>query len=215
MVDQPLGSVFGSVGVVYGLLVPLFIILLFAVFAIASLNNAGAKPKSVVKATYCYLMMGVGILLMTIAAIPTVSSVLANMSYASATYVGLLVVFAVGGSLFLFHDNMIRALDASSQVVPSLIYLYTIKIIGTLTAVLSGLSILLTLILGGAPEGWWVTPLTMFLYGFVLYVSTREEDLVIPSFFKCNLKLPKKSTAAVASKPAKTKKKGKKRRKKK
>ena len=226
MIEQPLATVFGTVGVVYGLLVPLILILLFAFFLMASLLGPNARPGRVAQAVYCYMMMGTGILLMTIAALPTVTSVLAGASYASTTYVGLLIVFAAGGSVFLWHDHWVNALDANSRLVPSLIFMYTIKTIGTLTVLLSALSIVLTLVLGGADAGWWIMPITLFLYGFVLYMSTQSEKGPVPPMF-CSTcikvpKLPKPKipkirpklpAAAVAKKLTRTKKRKKRRRK--
>ena len=166
--------------------------------------NPGARPSSVVQSIYCHLMIGAGVLLMTIAAIPTVSSVLAGISYSSATYLGLLVLFAAGGAIFLRHDGWARSLDSASNAVPSLIYIFTIKTIGVLTAVFSGLSIILTLMLGGAEEGWWVTPLTLLLYGFVLFISTKPDDSPVPDFIrKIKFRFPKQLQRAKFAKAKK------------
>ncbi|MCF7844693.1 MAG: hypothetical protein K9M03_02600 [Kiritimatiellales bacterium] len=219
MIENPLSTVFGSVGVVYGLIMPLVLILLFALFLIASSLSPGAKARGTAQAMYCTVMMAMGVLLMTIAAIPTVTSVLAGESYASETYLGLLIVFAAGGSLFLWHDHWIRTLDPASRLVPSLIFLFTIKTIGTLTALLSGLSIVLTLTLGGAEYDWWVMPLTLFLYGAVLFISTGSVRSPASKKFSyaplCKTcfkpSIPKKAvTAAPARKTATKKKAGKK-----
>lgn len=191
MVEQPLATVFGSVGVVYGLLVPIVLVILFSFFLIASLISNNANPSRVAQAIFCFVMMGVGILLMTIAALPTVTSVLAGTSYASATYVGLLIVFATGGCIFLWHDHWVHSLDASSRLVPSLIFIYTVRVIGSLTGLLAGLSIVLTLVLGGAEEGWWIMPVALALYGFVLYMSTRDEKAPVPPLFCGVCKVPK------------------------
>lgn len=134
--------------------------------------SPGAKARNTAQAMYCTIMMSIGVLLMTISAIPTVTSVLAGESYASETYLGLLIVFAAGGSIFLWHDHWIRTLDPASRLVPSLIFLFTVKTIGTLITLLAGLSVILTLTLGGAEYGWWIMPLTLFLYGAVLFIST-------------------------------------------
>lgn len=173
MADNPLATVFGTVGVVYGLLVPLILITLFAFFLTASQLSTDAKPRAVAKAMYCYVLMGIGLLLMTIAAIPTVASVLAGESYSNATYLGLLILFAGGGIVFLQQDKMARRIDSASRLIPSLIYLYTVKLIGTVAVLLSGLSIILTLVLGTAEAGWWIMPITIFLYGFILAWSTH------------------------------------------
>ena len=218
MVEQPLATVFGSVGVVYGRLVAIVLSMLFSFFLIASLVSSNANPSRVAQAIFCFVMMGIGILLMTVAALPTVTSVLAGTSYASATYVGLLIVFATGGCIFLWHDHWVHSLDSGSRLVPSLIFIYTVKVIGSLTGLLAGLSIVLTIILGGAEEGWWIMPVTLLLYGFVLYMSTRDEKAPVPPLFCGICKVPKFAkprmpkvkpklrVAAVAKKASKTKK---------
>lgn len=218
MIENPLSTVFGTVGVVYGLILPVVLILLFALFLIASSLSPGAKARGTAQAMYCTIMMGIGVLLMTIAAIPTVTSVLAGESYASETYLGLLIVFAAGGCLFLWHDNWIRTLDPASRLVPSLIFLFTIKTIGTLITLLAGLSIILTLTLGGAEYGWWIMPLTLFLYGAVLFISTGTVKSPASKKFSCaplcktcfKPKFPKVVTAASTRKTATKKKKARK-----
>jgi len=215
MADNPLATVFGTVGVVYGLLVPLVLITIFAFFLTASQLSTGAKPRAVAKAMYCYLLMGIGLLLMTIAALPTVASVLAGESYSNATYLGLLILFAGGGIVFLQQDKVARRIDSASRLIPSLIYLYTVKLIGTVAILLSGLSIILTLVLGTAEAGWWIMPITIFLYGFILAWSTHTPQPVGPKLaFPAIMKRPIMPAISKAVVPKKTAKKRSKKRKK-
>ena len=182
MLENPLATMFGTVGVVYGLVVPLVFVTIFAVFLITSQLKPGVKARSVAQATYCHIMMGVGLLLMTIAAIPTVASVLGGISYSGSTYFSLLVLFAIGGALYLRHDQWVHSIDSASKLIPALIYLYTIKSIGMLIVTLSGLSIVLTFILGNTESDWWVMPLTALLYGLLLSWCTRSEKSPTPFF---------------------------------
>ncbi|MFA7681422.1 MAG: hypothetical protein WCX61_00125 [Candidatus Peribacteraceae bacterium] len=173
---------FSTVGLIYGIVVPIVLILLFGAFLVISLLRPGTKARTVAQATYCTLMMGMGLLLMTVAALPTVASVFAGVSYAGPTYLALLVIFVGGGVLFLWHDHWLRALEPASALIPSIIYLYTVKSVGMLAAILSGLSVILTLILGSAEEQWWAMPLTAFLYGLLLMWCTRSERSPTPLF---------------------------------
>ena len=185
MVDNPLSTMFGMVGVVYGLFAPLTIILLLLLFVFAGMQNTGAKVQKVLQATYCVIMMSIGILLMTIAAIPTVASVLASMSYSGSTYIAFLILFLTGGAVFLHHDRWLQSIDQASALVPSSVYLYLFKAIGVLATLLSLLSLLLTLIFGGGEMGWWVMPTTVLLYGLLVMWSTRTEQS--PAQFLPNL----------------------------
>ena len=49
----------------------------------------------------------------------------------------------------------------------------TLKVIGNLLAVLSTLSIFLSIVLASFQPGWWVTPFVLLLYGLLLSWCTR------------------------------------------
>ena len=173
MIENPLTTIFGFIGSFYGLVVPLCTLFFITILFLASMTVAGAKPKEIGKAIYTYVMHGTSILLMTIGALPTVFSVFAGVSYTGRTYIALLLVFAAGGLLFLMQDQEVRSLDNASKSIPEAIYMTTLKIIGNLLAVLSGLSIVLNIILASFQTGWWVTPFVLLLYGLLLSWCTR------------------------------------------
>ncbi len=173
MVDNPLTTIFGFVGSFYGLVVPLATIFFLAVLFLAALSVPGAKAKQVGEAVYCYLMHAVSVLLMTIGALPTVFSVFAGVAYTGRTYIALLLVFACGGLLFLMQDQATRSLEAASRAVPEAIYMTTLKIIGNLLALLSAISLFLSIALASFSPGWWVTPFVLLLYGMLLSWCTR------------------------------------------
>jgi hypothetical protein len=176
LMESPLSALFSTVGLAYGLMLPVVLMQLLAILFIASLLRPGSSTRSVARATYCYLMMGVGILLMTTAALPTTASVLAGASYSPATYVALLVLFGAGGLVYLWHEQWAHTIDGASSAVPSLIFFYVFKIAGILATLLAALSVILTLILGGGSDsGWWVLPLSIFFYGLILSWCTRAE----------------------------------------
>lgn len=173
MVENPLSTIFGFIGSFYGLVLPLLTIFFLTMLFLASLSVPGAKPRHVGDAVYCYLMHGVSVLLMTVGALPTVFSVFAGVAYTGRTYIALLLVFACGGLLFLVQDQAVRGLDSASKSVTEAIYLTTIKIFGNVIALLSGVSIFLSIVLASFQPGWWVTPFVLLLYGMLLSWCTK------------------------------------------
>ncbi|PIQ75974.1 hypothetical protein COU78_03365 [Candidatus Peregrinibacteria bacterium CG10_big_fil_rev_8_21_14_0_10_49_24] len=205
MTDAPLVSaMFSFVSVFYGLLVPLMTALTLAVVFIASMLHPGAKPYGVGSAVFHYVMQGLGILLMTTGALPTITSVLAGVELTGATYFTLLLVFAAGGVLFLWHDNTVRTVDSASRAVPGAIFLYTIKIIGYLIIILWSLSVI-TIVVGGtaAEAGWWIMPLVMIVYGSLLSLCTHSGSTDPHlSVFK-SISMNQRSASPSAKKPVK------------
>lgn len=178
MPDAPLFSaMFSFVGVVYGLVVPLIIVQLLAVVIICSMMVKEAKPKEVAQAVYCYLMMALGVLLMSAGALPTIISVLAGVKLTGATYFTLLIIFAAGGLLFLWHDALVRDVPSTSRMVSETLFIFLFKIAGHLLVFLWSLSLIVT-VLNGLPfeQGWWIMPIVMIAYGSLFIWCTRSED---------------------------------------
>ncbi len=201
MVENPLTTIFGFIGSFYGLVVPLCTLLFLAIIFLASMSVPGAKPKGIGRAIYTYIMHGASVLLMTIGALPTVFSVFAGVAYTGRTYIALLLVFACGGLLFLLQDQETHNLDSASKAIPEALYMTTLKVIGNLLAMLSALSIFLSIVLASFQPGWWVTPFVLLLYGLLLSWCTRstgEWEL----FKNMQVAAPAKSAA---QKPAKSK----------
>ena len=173
MVENPLTTIFGFIGSFYGLVVPLLTLFFLTVLFMASLQVPGAKPKQISEAMYSYIMHAVSVLLMTIGALPTVFSVFSSVAYTGRTYIALLLVFACGGLLFLMQDQEVRKLDSASKAVIEAVYMTTLKVIGNLMALLSAISIFLSIVLASTQAGWWVTPFVLLLYGLLLSWCTK------------------------------------------
>ncbi|MDP6561623.1 MAG: hypothetical protein QF793_01730 [Candidatus Peribacteraceae bacterium] len=176
MVENPLTTIFGFIGSFYGLVLPLLTIFFLTVLFLASMSVPGAKPRHVGDAIYTFLMHGVSVLLMTIGALPTVFSVFAGVAYTGRTYIALLLVFACGGLLFLMQDQAVRGLDSASKAVAEAVYMTTLKIIGNMLALLSAISIFLSIVLASFQTGWWVTPFVLLLYGMLLSWCTKGNN---------------------------------------
>ena len=173
MVENPLTTIFGFIGSFYGLVLPLGMIFFLAVLFMASMHVPGAKPKGVGDAIYTYALHAMSVLLMTIGALPTVFSVFAGVGYTGRTYIALLLVFACGGLLFLMQDQEVRTLDNASASLIEAVYMTTLRIMGNVIALLSAISLFLSLVLGSFQQGWWVTPFVLLMYGFLLAWCTR------------------------------------------
>lgn len=169
---------FGFAGLVYGLVLAVGSGLLLSIILIASLRQTTAKPRDVVKAAYCYLLQAVGIFLLTAGALPAVYGVLARVEYDSRIYIALLLLFTAGGLTFLWHDTLVRDIDESSRAVPAAIFWFTVKFVGFVSALVSILSLLTSMLLTPTPltDTWWVMPVLFLLYGLVLSWATREEQ---------------------------------------
>lgn len=169
------GLLFSATGLAYGLLVPLLIAQMFALFLLPCMMKGG-RPQELAKAVYCYMAQTVGILLMTIGGLSAMISVLGNRELSGGTYVGLLFVFAVGGIAYLYHDNMLATIDAASRSVAEALFHYTWKFIALLIVLFASLSFLLELLLQdqNSEPYWWVTNVVLIFYGVLLAWSAAH-----------------------------------------
>ena len=72
----------------------------------------GAKLTDASRTLVAYLMKGIGIVLMTVGAVPTILAVMTT-GFSAAMYLGLLLVFAAGGLLFLWFDHQTREMKSA------------------------------------------------------------------------------------------------------
>lgn len=157
----------GLLSVLLGIL---FLLLIFSLILATSLTREAAKPQAVGEAVYCYLVQSVGIVLMSIGAVPTLYSVFSRTPLQSLTYAALLFVFSIGGLIFLWHDYLAGRLPAPSCAVPKAIYLSTWKFIGFTLLVFSLLSVILNILLRSIlPSSSITLHGILALYGLVLW----------------------------------------------
>lgn len=164
-----LTSLFEAIGLPYGITLPLFVLGMFTLLILPVIFRPGARAESVAYASYCYLCQMLGILLMTSGALPALYAVFAQRPLAEPTYLGLLIVFLVGGALLLWHDSKLRKIDDASKAIPAALFFMTWKFIGMLVILFSGISLALRLLDPMSQDGdWWVIHLIMILYGLVI-----------------------------------------------
>lgn len=163
-------AMFQSVGIFSGFLLPIGVLLLFVVLVLPGLSREGMKPELLVRATYGYLAEALGIILMTAGGLPAMYAVLANQSLTTNTYLGLLLLFIIGGITFLWHDAKLAKMDAFSKAIPEALFFYSWKFIGLIIVLFTGLSFVLELLVntGSQIEGWWNVYVVMCVYGLIL-----------------------------------------------
>lgn len=201
--DTPLFSaMFSFIGVFYAVTVPATIVLILTLLFIPAMHQPGAKARDVSHAIYCYLMQTIGVLLMTAGALPTLISVLAGVSLESSTYFSLLLLFAVGGWIFLWHEALAEEIPGPSRVVIQSIFVMLFQIIGHMAILVWGLSLLITFFTGIPEEaGWWILPAVMIAYGLLVTWCAHGAQTILPhnafAVFKLNPPaVPQKTVAA-------------------
>lgn len=177
---EPFLSDVGFMSMFSVLLLPLAVIQLFALIFIPSMLVPGAKPMAVGKAVYAYTMQTVGIILMVAGAFPALYGVLQKLVYpeelyTTEIYIALLVLFATGGLLFLWHEQMAQTVDEMSRRVTDALFWFFWRAVGTLSVIVAVLSLLLTMLLTPQPlePGWWIMSTLILAFGWLLCYATR------------------------------------------
>jgi len=164
---------------VFGLVFAVIVLQLIVFLLLVKPMSESKSPTKFGKAIFSYVMMTIGVILMSLSAIPTTISVLSSTAFNPEVYLSLLLVFAMGGLMFLWNDYRLREIDEKTKAIPGVMYFFVMKAIGQLSLVLAVLYLTLTIVLGdiGTP-GWWSIPLTIALYGIVMSVLTTTDGLM-------------------------------------
>ncbi len=219
MFPSSLNGVFQNVNLPYGMLLPVGVVALLALVALAGMVRGG-NAWEVAYATYCYFAQAVGIILIVTGSVPVLLAVLSEELLSNDTYVGLLFVFALGGMLFLWHDAKLRGIEASAKAVPEALFFFTWKLIGLIITSYALLTLVMTIVVAISIPGLefptknLIVHITMLTFGLVLgwftqvgrarrTVTTRR--LALPTLQLPSLAL--KAKTPVAKKQAGKKKK--------
>lgn len=173
--SQLITELLGFGNILYAFAKPIIVLQVFAFLLLARTFESSKDPWKLAQAFFCYIMEIVGIVLMSIGALPTIMAVLGSQGFSPDLYLGLLLVFAAGGILFLWIDQFVRNMDKQTRLLPELIFVYTIKTFGYLSVIFAVLSLSLSITSGalGTP-GWWIVPLVTLAYGMLLSFLTSS-----------------------------------------
>ncbi len=161
-------SVFEPVHLV---VVPALVFGTIAFFLIPSLlAGSGARVDALVKAICCYVMKCFALLLMGVSALLGVYNMITDTVVTMPVVYSLVLVFAVGLLIFTHFNRVIATIDAASVAVPRAIFHHGCVVLGTILAVLSGLSLMLMGLLSGSVAGL-AMPASMLLLSTIFAVS--------------------------------------------
>src|SRR3989338_7794840 len=179
MFSATFNTMFGFIGVFYGVLLPLVLLQFLALLLIPTLLHHKGDAVESGKAIYCLLLEGLGLILLTAGGIPTIYSVLSGSLLQDRQYLALLLIFAVGGLLFLWHDHLMLSVDKSVRALPQAILFFGVRLIGIATIVFSILSLVLAVLLrqGALEPNWWILHTIVFIYGTFLWWCTSFDHL--------------------------------------
>lgn len=211
----PIQSLFDAIGLTAGLLLPLLIALVLSLLLLPQGIRSSARADAICFSVFSLLLQSVGVLLMTISGLPALYAVFAMQPLPEMAYLSLLLVFAIGGGVYLWQDGVLSRIDPVARELPLNIFFYTWKITGALIVLFSALT--LTLELLSMPQGrghWWIPHLIMLLYGFILSWFTLKKPTDTPQGTGFSsvarqpvpVPLPQRTPAAATQKPAAQKK---------
>lgn len=175
----PLSTMFTSVGLSFSYSLPLFVLALLALLSIPATLRPNVRADAVFRALYHELAKTLGVLLLTAGGLPALYAVVAQQPLSALMYVGLLLVFASGGLLFLWHDARIGTLDPASRALPVALFFAAWKLVGLLIVVFTLLSLVLRLLFLEERSGdWWSIHAVMLLYGLLLSWFTLDRPVL-------------------------------------
>ena len=161
-------------------LFPIGLLLVLGLLMIPCMLQEGSRPSACIKAIYCYLLQLLGMVLMTIGALPASYGVIGKFATGSEIlsaegYLVLLILFATGGLTYLWHERMAEDIDDASRRVPALLFWYVCKLFGYCLTLSAVLWLILTMLMARdpLPPGWWSSPVILALYGLLLGWCTR------------------------------------------
>lgn len=182
MMSLSLAGLLQSHVLLYGVFLPLVSLLLFFLLCVPAFLRSSARPMDIARAAFHCLAQSVGIVFMIAGSLPALQVVISNQVLGGTTYIGLLIVFAVGGLLFLWNDIQLKAMSVASKEIPETLYFYTWKFIGLLVLLFSGVSLALNLLFSpeSFAEGGWMMHVIMFFYGMLISFFTLNRPHITP-----------------------------------
>lgn len=174
MMSMSLASLIQSSVMTYAILLPLASLVLFFLLCVPAFLKSTARPMDIARAAFHCLAQSVGIVFMIAGSLPALQVVLSKQPVDTVIYLGLLIVFAVGGLLFLWSDVQLKHMSVSAKEIPETLYFYTWKFIGMIVVLFSGTSLALNLLFapGDFVRGSWMMHTIMFFYGMMITFFT-------------------------------------------
>lgn len=180
----------GPIGLTEILFLGLGSAFLLAVLLAFGLTARGGKPSELAKAIYAYFLQGIGVLLMTISGLPAMYGVMMDQKLPKNGYLGLLILFLIGGFLFLRFESKAREVDTHVSEIPSVIFRFTLKLVAFFTTLAACLQLVLMVLYSKYPfpPQTWVGPVILLAYGLFLVWTTHESKRAAHHFHSTQVK---------------------------
>ncbi len=163
-----LPSLFGSSLL---LCAPVVVVLTFTLLLIASLQVTGAKPEQATRAIGSYILKTVGLLMVAASVMELMYALITTDLPEPDRLTGLLFLLVTGLGIMIHESRVVAGIDATSSSAVQLIFAHTCEIVGTLVALFSGLSIIMTFFFTKELTGWEM-PTTLLVLGLLLMFSS-------------------------------------------
>lgn len=154
-------SLFQSTAVAYSLAI---VVVAFVLLFIPSLLVPGAKPQAVARAISCYLWKTVGLIIMAMSIVQLAYNLVNGRLPDSPLLSALILLFVVGVGTMVQASRMVKSVDEASVMVVRLVFSHTCEVVGGIIALVSALSISLTVLLTNGLTDWQMSA-TMLLLG--------------------------------------------------
>lgn len=162
-------SFFQSAGMGYALL---FVLIAFVLLFIPSLMVTGAKPEGVARAISCYMWKVVGLVILTMSVVQLSSDLINGQLPDPPLLSALILLFAVGVGTMVQASRMAKSVDEASSIVVRLVFFHTCEIIGGVIALVSALSVALSVLLtNNLSVNNWQLPATTLLLGITTMLA--------------------------------------------
>ena len=200
---QFLTELLGFGRIITSVLQPLLLISIL-IFLLVPRDGSKKELEQHSDAIFGHCMLVVGVILMSITAIPTLMAVVSPIAFEPHEYLGLLLIFAAGGIVYLWVDQHLRTLNAAVLKMPSVVYKMTIKFIGSVSLLYSAISLSLAIAFQAThAAGWWSLSFVSFFYGGILCWFTSKDAARVFAAVQSNLQPEVKKATPQKKKAAK------------
>jgi hypothetical protein len=153
-------SFFQSTTVIYALGT---VVIAFVLLFIPSLMVSGAKPQGIARAISCFLWKAVGLVILSMAVVQLAYGAVSNELPDPTLLSALILLFVVGVGIMVQASRIVKTVDEASVVVVRLVFLHTCELVGGVIALVSVLSIALTVLLTNNVGNWQLPATSLFL----------------------------------------------------
>lgn len=160
-------SLFQSTAVAYSLAI---VVVAFVLLFIPSMLVPNAKPQGIARAISCYLWKTVGLIIIAMSVVQLAYDLIGGNLPDYPARSALVLLFVTGIGTMIQASRILRSVDEASVVVVRLVFTHTCEFVGGVVALVSALSLALSVLMTGTVSGWEMSA-TTFLLGVTTMLS--------------------------------------------